>query len=39
MKKEALPIPAIILFSLVPVLVCAHFPLVDHPKHLGRLQV
>src|SRR5205823_4466955 len=39
MKKEALAIPAIIVFSLVPVLVCAHLPLVDYPNHLGRLQV
>jgi hypothetical protein len=38
-KKEALVIPAIIVFSLVPVLVCAHLPLVDYPNHLGRLQV
>ncbi len=39
MKKELLLIPALILFSLVPVLVCAHLPLVDYPNHLGRLQV
>jgi hypothetical protein len=32
MKKEALAIPAIIVFSLVPVLVCAHLPLVDHDR-------
>jgi hypothetical protein len=39
MKKEVLIIPAVILFSLVPVLICAHLPLVDYPNHLGRLQV
>jgi hypothetical protein len=39
MKKEVLLIPAVILFSLIPVLICAHLPLNDYPNHLGRLQV